>query len=351
MSDLDRPRRWPLEGLGSSFEARRLALAALGVLLLRTGWAGLDRAFGATGVNPILGAGPGSFADLGPIPASLLSALGLLAEPLLSLIVPILVVFRGGVSPSTALHALLAAAWTLLVGGWIGGAIARVSALRVAGGEGAGMLSALRYSSRKIGVSFLTPLLILLASLLLAIPGILWGLLYRLPGRFGPILGGIGFLLPIAFGLLIAWVLASLFAAWPLLVASVAAEGEDGFDALSRSYSYAAQRPARYALMTLAALGLGVVGLGVVAVVRFAVIRLSIGPVSMSAGAGWAGVENGRAGVEFWLGVVDAIAYAWVHSYFWTYSTLAYLDLRREVDGTSVIDVYRQGHEEDTFAS
>ena len=350
MSDLDRPSGWPLKGLGASFEARRLVLAAVGVLLLRAGWSGLDRLFGGPSVAPSLGVGLGPWGDLGAVPSALLTALGLLAEPLAALVGPLLVAFRGGVAASVAAHALLAAIWTLLVGGLVGVAICRVAALRVAGGEGAGMLSAARFAASRLVASSLTPMLVVLAAILLAIPGVLWGLLYRIPGRTGPILGGVGFVVPLAFGLLMAWVLASLTASWPLLVASVAAEGEDGFDALSRSTSYAIQRPGRYALMTLGAWGLGVVGLGVVALLRFVVVRLAVGPVSAGAGAGRLEAALGDGPHAFWLGVVGALAYAWIHSYFWTFATLAYLDLRREVDGTPAADVYLPAHDGDTFA-
>ena len=59
-------------------------------------------------------------------------------------------------------------------------------------------------------------------------------------------------------------VLIPLAVGWPLMHATVAAEAEDGFDALSRSFAYVHHRPWHYAAYVALVWALGILGLIVV---------------------------------------------------------------------------------------
>ena len=79
-----------------------------------------------------------------------------------------------------------------------------------------------------------------------------------------------------------ALILAGLALGWPLMIATVAAEGEDAPDALSRSYSYVNQRLARYAVHAAIAWAIGMAGLP--AAILFA--RLVLGLAGWGVGLG-----------------------------------------------------------------
>ena len=89
----------------------------------------------------------------------------------------------------------------------------------------------------------------------------MFGLLYRVPGAIGVRIAGALAFLPLLGGLLMTLIVIGLALGWPLMPVIVAAEGEDGFDALSRSYSYVNQRRWRYAFLIGLAWLIGCAGL------------------------------------------------------------------------------------------
>ncbi len=137
-------------------------------------------------------------------------------------------------------------------------------------------------------------------------------------------------------------ILIGLAAGWPLMTATVAAEAEDGFDALSRSYAYVNQRTGRYAAYWGLAWLIGIVGLIVVDLFARMVVHLTRWSLGFGApGAtldvlfGPGGGAGGPAGSLHgsWLSLVGLLAHGWIFSYFWTSAATIYLLLRQEVDG------------------
>ncbi len=244
-------------------------------------------------------------------------------------------------------HAVLSAVWGTLVWGLAGGAIARIAVVQVARGDGMGLIESVRFAARK-GLALVgTPLCALLAVAFLAALCAVWGLVYRLPGSIGPIVGGVFAVFPLLAGLVMAIVLVGLSAGWPLMHATVAAEAEDGFDALSRSFAYVNQRPGRYALLVLLAWLLGTLGLLLLSTVRPPDGSPDpLGPgLHRALGIDHDALQRGRLGESrepgaartlhaFWLGVVGLLVHAWIYAYFWTSATIIYLILRQDVDGT-----------------
>jgi hypothetical protein len=333
-------------GVGAAIDAKKLILAALGLILFSLGRGGLDRLFPRPGaipetITPLL-AGPPA-----PAPyswADLSSTAWRLTEPVRYLVGPFLEVFALDNHWKGFLHGLLAAFWGVLVWGIFGGAIARITVVQVARTEGVGMGEALRFAIQKWLPLVGTPLSPLLGVAFFTALCAAFGLLYWLPGPWGPTLAGIFAIFPLLAGLVMSLVLISLAIGWPLMHATIAAEGEDGFDALSRSFAYVNQRPLRYAACVALAWALGVLGLIVVDLFARTTIHMAHWALSFGAPddllaalfrAGTGPVDSApRAVHAFWLSVVGLVVHGWIYSYFWTSATIIYLVLRQDVDGT-----------------
>ena len=212
------------------------------------------------------------------------------------------------------------------------------------GTERIGIGEALRFVRRKWLALIGTPLCPLLGVAFFAAFCAAFGLLYRLPVAAGPILAGTFALLPLLAGLVMTIILISLALGWPLMHATIAAESEDGFDALSRSFAYVNQRPLRYASCMALAWALGILGVIVVDLFARTTVHLTQWGLSFGAPGDILGTlfQGGTAPVApaaravhtFWLGLVGLVAHAWIYSYFWTATVIVYLILRQDVDGT-----------------
>ena len=345
-------------GIGVATDPRKLILAALGLILLMVGWLGLSRLFREPGFGgPILPPRP----FLGSADWWFLYSAHAVAEPALGIMRPFLALFATGRGTTSFLHAALAAAWAALVWGLVGGAIARIAVIQLATGERIGVLAAVRFALSK-GVSLVgSPLSPFVGVALLALPcAILGFLLYQIPGPIGVAIAGALAFVPLLIGLVMALILLGLAAGWPLMIATVAAEGEDGFDALSRSYAYVFQRPARYAAYLLVAWAFGILGYGMV--LAFAAAGLHLAEWSLAFGAPDARLHAFFVGVGLpgddapatlhraWFGAVALAVHGWTYAYFWTAAAQIYLLLRRDVDGTPCHDIYQPEHEADPFA-
>ena len=137
---------------------------------------------------------------------------------------------------------------------------------------------------------------------------------------------------------------------WPLMHATVAAEGEDAPDALSRSYSYVNQRAARYLAHAAASWIIGGIGLAVAFLFARVVVTLADWGVGLGAPDPLPSTDLADSVRAFWPRLVGVLVHAWAYSYFWSASSLIYLILRRDVDGTPWHDVYLPEHAADTFA-
>jgi hypothetical protein len=352
----ERPRRWPglqiTAAVRMAFDARKILIAAAGLLLLQLGWSLLDLAFlGSVGVTPdVLQRGPA--VD----PANTLSwstetidrLTRRLFEPARVLTTPLAALFAPRSPWLTMLHALLGVAWLIVVWGLCGGAIARIAVVQEARSRQTGIGEAVRFAWRAAPSLILTPFCPLMAIAFCALTGLFLGWIYRLPAG-GAVVGALLFI-PMAVGLVMTLLLAALVAGWPLFHAALAAGADDALDALSRTYGYLSQRLVQLAVGVAIAWACGIAGLALVDLLASGVVRLTQWSLSLS-GPGPTiatlfstnSLNQDRAAVathRFWLGAVRLLAHAWVFSYFWTAAAMLYLWLRNEVDGTptSVID-------------
>ena len=258
------------------------------------------------------------------------------------------------VFPSTPLG-LLTSLWPVAVWAVIGGAIARMGVVRLATDERVGLVEAVRFSVKKWPSLIGSMLVPVLGVIVLAVPLALFGLLYRLGSSVGPTLAGILAILPLITGLTVAIVVLAPALGWPLMIASVAAEDEDAFDAVSRNYAYLHQRPWQYlAYVALAGL-IGFIGLTFVEFFGRLVLGLTVwglsltGPeqdvhgfFSMVTPSGSTLSPTALTMHGFWLSLFALVVRSWVFSFFWTAFSAIYLLLRREIDGTPLSTVARK---------
>jgi hypothetical protein len=351
-----RPRRWSglrlTAAVRMAFDGRKLVIATAGLLLLQLGWSLLDVAFsGSIGATPdVLPSGSQAKPTVS-LSWSVETASQLthrLFEPARDLTTPLNVLLDPASPWPARGHGLLAVAWLIVVWGLCGGAIARIAVIQEAQLRQPGLGEALRFAWKSGDPLVVTPFCFLAAVAFCAVPGLLFGPIYRIPG--GAAVAGALLIIPLAASLVISLLIVALIAGWPLYHAALAAGADDALDAMSRTYGYINGRPILYAVGVAIAWSTGIAGLAVVDILVHYVIRLTewslslTGPQPRVFAMFWRGDLNrgtfALASHRFWLGGARLLAHAWIYSFFWTAAALLYLWLRHEVDGTpsTVID-------------
>jgi hypothetical protein len=255
-----------------------------------------------------------------------------------------------------------------------GGAICRIAAVHVARDEKLSIRSALVFSGGKF-LSFLCAPLIPLG--ILASVGLLTtlaSLVLTIVPWFGPNVGvvvlGAGFVLALLAGLVMAVVLVGLVGGFNLMYPTIAVEGSDSFDAISRSFSYLYARPWRLAFYTAVSVVYGAicylfvrlfiylvlalthrfVSLGVLAHASSTAPLLSaLWPDPATAGRLSYSVdalsltlpqEIGAALIWFWVHLAVAVLGAFTICFYFSSNTIIYYLLRHDVDATDLNEVY-----------
>ena len=280
--------------------------------------------------------------------------------------------------------ALLFLLGSLAIWALFGGAIARMAAMNVSCDEQIPPKAALRFATRKFLGFFTAPLLPLAMLALLGGGLILAGVVLVSIPYVGELLGGLLLILALAVGFVIALVLAGAVGGGSLLWPTVAVEGSDGFDAVSRSYSYFYSRPWRTAFYSLVALVYGAITYAVVRLFILVLLRATRGFLVL----GTAGTERPGTGlpeatkieamwplptyqdlvtspvpfglqhwepagawlIQLWTVLVVLLMCAFLVSFFLCASTVIYGLLRRKVDGVDIEDIYLEDGGEDAFA-
>jgi hypothetical protein len=274
----------------------------------------------------------------------------------------------------------------LLIWALIGGAICRSAALNFSREESIPPRASLGFSVQKYLGFFTAPLLpigmILLIGILLFLGGIFMSIPY-----LGELIGT--FLMPIGLigGFVITLVLIGFMAGGSLFYPTIAVEGSDSFDAMSRSYSYVFSKPWRAIFYALLAFVYG--ALCFLFVRFFALLMLKSTRFFISSGTfmtsrpgtGYSGADKleamwtnptfehlwrppapfgmirweslGAWFITVWVTIVIALLIAFVVSFYYSASTIIYFLLRREVDATDFEDVFLEddGLEASTVAA
>ena len=260
----------------------------------------------------------------------------------------------------------------------LGGAICRIAALHAGREEKISIASAVKFSLSKVmsfvGAPLLPLAIIVISGLLMSLAGFV-GLI---PG-VGELLVAVFFLLALIGGAIMAFLSIGLVGGAPLMWPTIAVEGSDSFDAVSRSFSYVFARPFRYVLYLVIAAVHGTICYLFVRL--FAFLTLSgthrfvgwtmnlDGRETYAEGAGkldvmWAaptfnsfhGPMQGEVAQAWegwtsyilagWVYLVAGVVLAFLACYTLSAMTNIYLILRRKVDATDLDDVYVEEEEE-----
>ncbi|MEM8873317.1 MAG: hypothetical protein AAGD32_03565 [Planctomycetota bacterium] len=261
-----------------------------------------------------------------------------------------------------------------------GGALTRIAAVYVARDEKISIREALKFSSGKF-LSFVSaPLipLLMLAGLGLAIA--LAGLLLNIPA-IGPIAVGVGFILVLLGAMVMSLVVVGLVGGFNLMYPTIAVEGTDSFDAISRSFSYLYARPWTLAWYTLLSLLYGAVVYSVFRLFVWLTLSLSHGFIGLFS---FRKLEGGREVIPavwdeapsfgklsydidfialsfpqdiaaffiaFWVYLAIGLLGAFAMSLYFASSTIIYFLMRKDVDATELDDVYMEEDIDDIFGT
>lgn len=284
----------------------------------------------------------------------------------------------------TFLYLLGGLLWTLAVWSWLGGAIARIAVVRLGRDEGIGLKSALTFATRRFLAFFAPPLYPLALLLVLALLGVLPGLLVRLD--WGASLISVFWFVGLAVSMVFTVVILGVLVGWPLMVVTTAAEGTDSLDGLARGFAYSFQRPINYAMYLIVSIVFSILCVAVAALVANLVLDLTYW--SMSWGAGGeriaelrphlgsdlpvlddvspvasdepelpeakepkakeeesqndpsSNLQFARRTFQFWDGLLGLLLNGFAFGLFWCLYSAIYLLLRRDVDETEIDEVY-----------
>lgn len=331
--------------IGDSLDAKCLLIAAVGLAIASAGEALIDlpspsRSSVADDFLPAL-------EEIRDDPWGVVgSAASLLATPVRSVASSWLETLRLGGGNAAWFHAAANVVWGLIVWSLFGAAIGRIAVVRAADEvETVGLRDALRFAASRALSLLAAPLGPMVAAGLLGGLCAAVGLLFRADGGWLVELGGVLSILALLAGLAMTLLLAGLALGWPLMVMTVSAEGEDAFDAVSRSYSYVGHRPLKYtaSVAILAAVGLVaalVVMAGAGAIEHLAEWGLALGARDDDV-VGLFGPFSRNAPARLWGRGLRWLVVAWSYSYFWAAAARLYLLLRLDVDGAPWHAVYR----------
>jgi hypothetical protein len=260
-----------------------------------------------------------------------------------------------------------------------GGAIARIAAVHVARDEKLSVRAALAFSGSKF-LSFVSaPLIPIIIIGLVGLLPLVAGLLSSIP-YIGPvfyIIMSALFIILLAAGFVMTLVLIGLIAGLNLMYPTIAVEGSDSFDAISRSFSYVYARPWRMLWYTAVAVVYGALTYLFVRLFIYLMLALthrfvSWGFVSLAPSTDrlWPTMWRGPSGaaqltyepdwlsmrwdqnlaaflIAFWVYLLISVLGAFAISFYFTANTIIYYLMRHEVDATEMDDVYLEQSDED----
>jgi hypothetical protein len=283
------------------------------------------------------------------------------------------------------IFALVYTAWFLLIWSVFGGAISRIAAVHVARDEKISVRHALAFSVGKTLSFIFAPIIpvaiVLGIGIVIAIAA--WILLH-IP-YVGPPIAGLFYCLALLGGFVATLVILGTLGGFNLMYPTVAVEGSDSFDAISRSFSYVFARPWRMLWYTVVAVVYGAICylfvrffIWMVLAVTWFFMSWILGPRTgevihpVHAADVWPlmvpqpgatanhpiadptnplpytpayshlkGSETVAAGLFVWwnylvIGLIGAFAI----SFYFSSNTIIYYLMRREVDATELDDVY-----------
>lgn len=260
---------------------------------------------------------------------------------------PVQQVFVVGQTWFTFFYYLLGSATTVLIWSYCGLPIVRGTIVRVAHEKSPSMTELISFSKPKGFVVASAISLPVIAMMLIAIPAIPVGWLMRLD--VGVPIAGFLWILVLLVSSLIGILAFGLMLAWPLMWGAIAADDCDAFDAISRTYAYASQRPLHFLCYVSVAMLLGYLGWFVVWGFTEMVIGLGYWTVEIGCGGDRlkevAGVTQqshvtGVNAIRFACSVFRGVASSYSFSFFFSLAAAIYLLLRRDTDETELDQIF-----------
>ena len=283
-----------------------------------------------------------------------------------------IVAYRGAYLASLFLLVL----FSIVILTFTGASIARLSALEFAGHERVLLLDVFRFAAARIWVfikAVITPLLIVLVvGLFITILSLFGAIPY-----VGEVILGVFFIALLLIAFVVMFLVLGILGGINLLFPTIAVEGSDAFDAMSRSFAYVYARPWRLIFYNIISLIYGII---TYLFISFAVYLIFLITHTF---AGWGtsffGLANGRLSgspkldtlwplpkfgqsflsntnwyamnwsetigamcMHFWLYLFLFALVGYVISYYFSAHTIIYLLLRRSVDGQSTSEVFQE---------
>ena len=270
----------------------------------------------------------------------------------------------------------------LIIWSLFGGAICRIAALQAARDERIGAWRALQFSSNKFASFFSAPLIPLGVIALIGVLILVGGAMGAIP-YVGEIVAGIFTGLALFGGFVIALMVLGLTGGIYLMYPTIAVEGSDSFDAISRSFSYVFARPWRMLFYMVTGVVYGAICFLFVRFFVFLLLIASYFPAGLIMNLDHASVSfrgkfeaiwtmptfsNLRMGfgdiqwmslnttetigallIWVWVTLAAAAVIGFVVSYFFSLNTIIYYLLRKHVDATDLEDVYLEQDIEDLY--
>ncbi|MBL7133029.1 MAG: hypothetical protein ISS78_02935 [Phycisphaerae bacterium] len=246
---------------------------------------------------------------------------------------------------------VLLAIWSL-----VGGAITRLAAVDFAKDERLSLAEGFSFAGRKFGSFFWSPLVPLIFVAIFLCCNAVLGLVGRIPG-IGPLVVGLCFWLAALSSFLVVLILIGECFGFLFMWPTVAMEGTDAFDAISRSFAYLFSRPWKTIWCWLVAVVYGTVCTAFVVGFTFGLLKITQWSVALGmagearpilsslwtwgigADAGWP-----EAVAMILMRVVFIMAWGlllgFVVSFDFSAMTIIYAVLRRDVDGTDMAEVF-----------
>ena len=284
----------------------------------------------------------------------------------------LLIIGPGWLLTQHTIYCILFATIFLLAWALFGGAISRIAAVHVARDEKIALRQAIGFSANKILSFVFAPLIPLIIILFAGIVVAIGGCLYYVPW-IGPIVAGALFILALVAGFVMTLVGTGMIGGLNLMFPTVAVEGTDSFDAISRSFSYIFARPWRMLFYTAVSLIYGALCYQFVRWFLYVMLCMTHYFVSW-----WLGGQPGAnfpaiwptpnyqslvfspdwehlkfteavsAGfICFWVYLIISLLGAFLISFYFSINTIIYYLMRQEVDATELDDVYIEEPEDE----
>ncbi len=251
----------------------------------------------------------------------------------------------------------------LLIWSYVGGMIMRSASVEFSKDDRIDWREASAFALKKFSSFFWAPLVPCIGIAFLLLCVYVGGLFGRVP-YVGPVADGIFFFLALLAGFLIVLIaLGTLFGA-PLMGPTIAMEGTDAFDAISRSFAYIYGRPWRYIWYYAAGLAYALVCTAFVAVFACAVIHIVVSAIAGGMGQAFDPIKtfviNNRRDeqatfvqnlsavlMKAWIIATWGLVVGFFISMKLTLDTIIYSLLRKDVDGTDMTEVFIEEEEEE----